>query len=171
MCQARTLAAPEAAATACGHFDLEPDILCLAKAIGGGLPMGATVCSDKIQTPVGKHGSTFGGSPLVCAAGSAAIDFMRDNKLDEQAKQKGDYFAGKLKQHSFANVRDIRHLGLMVGIELKEKSQPYLVKLMESGILAMPAGATVMRFLPPLTISFEELEFVAEKVAAVLPTA
>lgn len=154
---------------ACAHFDLEPDILCVAKAIAGGLPMGAAICSEKIQTPVGKHGSTFGGNPLVCAAGSAAIDFMLENKLDEQALQKGDYFVGKLKQHAFANVREIRHLGLMVGIELKEKSQPYLVKLMENGVLAMPAGATVMRFLPPLTISFEELEFVADKVTSVLP--
>ena len=88
---------------------------------------------------------------------------------DEQAKQKGEYFVGKLKQHAFANVREIRHLGLMVGIELKEKSQPYLVKLMENGVLAMPAGATVIRFLPPLTIGCDELEFVAEKVASVLP--
>jgi acetylornithine/LysW-gamma-L-lysine aminotransferase len=154
---------------ACDHFDVEPDILCVAKAIAGGLPMGAAICSEKIQLPVGKHGSTFGGNPLVCAAGSAAIDFMRENKLDEQARQKGEYFVGKLKQHTFANVREIRHLGLMVGIELKEKSQPYLVKLMGNGVLAMPAGSTVVRFLPPLTISLAELDFVAEKVAAVLP--
>lgn len=154
---------------ACDHFGLGPDILCVAKAIAGGLPMGAAICSASIQRPVGKHGSTFGGNPLVCAAGSAAIDFMVQNKLDEKAREKGDYFAGKLKQGTFANVREIRHLGLMVGIELKERSQPYLVKLMENGVLAMPAGATVMRFLPPLTISYEELDFVAEQVAAVLP--
>ena len=153
---------------ACGYFDLEPDILCVAKAIAGGLPMGAAICSGKIQPPLGKHGSTFGGNPLVCAAASAAIEFMLENKLDEQARQKGDYFAGKLKQHRFAGVREIRHLGLMVGIELKEKCQPYLVKLMENGVLAMPAGTTVIRFLPPLTISREELDFVADKVISVL---
>ena len=156
---------------ACDHFDLEPDILCLAKAIAGGVPMGAVVCAEKIQPPMGKHGSTFGGNPLACAAGIAAIDFMIECKLDVQARDKGDYFVGKLKQHQFANVREIRHLGLMIGIELKEKSQPYLVKLMEQGVLAMPAGATVLRFLPPLVITKEELDLVARKVIEVLPAA
>ncbi|MBI2360228.1 MAG: acetylornithine/succinylornithine family transaminase [Deltaproteobacteria bacterium] len=153
---------------ACDHFDLEPDILCVAKAIAGGLPMGAVLCADKVQPPVGKHGSTFGGNPLACAAAIAAIDYMLENRLDEQARQKGDYFVGKLKEHAFSNVREIRHLGLMIGIELKEKSTPYLVKLMEKGVLALPAGATVLRFLPPLTITYEELDFVLGKLAEVL---
>ena len=156
---------------ACNYFDLEPDILCVAKGIAGGVPMGAIVCSEKIQPPMGKHGSTFGGNPLSCAAGIAAIDFMIATELAEQAREKGEYFVGQLRRHNFANVREIRHLGLMVGIELKEKGQPYLVKLMERGILAMPAGATVLRFLPPLTISHEELDLVAAEVIEVLPNA
>jgi acetylornithine/LysW-gamma-L-lysine aminotransferase len=154
---------------ACEYFDLEPDILCVAKAIAGGVPMGAIVCSDKIQPPMGKHGSTFGGNPLACAAGIAAIDFMLAGGLADQARENGEYFVGKLKQQSFSNVREIRHLGLMVGMELKEKVQPYLVRLMERGVLAMPAGATVLRFLPPLVISKEELDFVAQSVVEVLP--
>ncbi len=154
---------------ACNHFHLEPDILCLAKAMGGGAPMGAVVCAEKIQPPMGKHGSTFGGNPLACAAGIAAIDYMLENRLDEQAQEKGEYFVARIKRHSFANVRDIRQLGLMIGIELKEKSQPYLVKLLEKGVLAMPAGATVLRFLPPLTISREEIDIVADRVIEVLP--
>lgn len=153
---------------ACNHFDLEPDIMCLAKAIAGGLPMGAVLCSDKVQIPFGKHGSTFGGNPLACAAAIAAIDYMLENKLDEQAKDKGDYFVGKLKEHEFANVREVRNLGLMIGIELKEKSTPYILKLIEKGVLAMPAGATVLRLLPPLTIGKEELDFVVEKLVEVL---
>jgi acetylornithine/LysW-gamma-L-lysine aminotransferase len=156
---------------ACNYFDLEPDILCVAKAMAGGVPMGAVICSEKIQPPMGKHGSTFGGNPLACAAGIAAIDFMVASGLAEQAREKGDYFVGKLQQQNFANVREIRHLGLMVGIELKEKGQPYLVKLMERGVLAMPAGATVLRFLPPLTISDQELAVVADQVTEVLPKA
>jgi acetylornithine/LysW-gamma-L-lysine aminotransferase len=154
---------------ACEHFSLQPDILCLAKSIAGGVPMGAVVCSDKIQPPLGRHGSTFGGNPLACAAGIAAIDFMVETGLADQAREKGDYFAGKLKSRTFPNVREIRHLGLMAGIELKEKAQPYLVKLMEKGVLAMPAGATVIRFLPPLTISREDLDKVTETVFQVLP--
>ena len=155
---------------ACNHFDLEPDIMCLAKAIAGGLPMGAVLCSDKVQIPFGKHGSTFGGNPLACAAAIAAIDYMLENRLDEQAKDKGDYFVGKLKEHEFANVREVRNLGLMIGIELKEKSTPYILKLIEKGVLAMPAGATVLRLLPPLTIGKEELDFVVEKLVEVLAT-
>jgi LysW-gamma-L-lysine/LysW-L-ornithine aminotransferase len=154
---------------ACQHLGIEPDILCVAKAIAGGLPMGAILCADKIAAPMGKHGSTFGGNPLVSAAAIAAIDYMLANRLDEQAREKGDYFAGKLKSRQFANVREIRHLGLMIGIELKDKSTPYLVKLMEKGVLALPAGATVLRFLPPLTISPEELDLVAERLTEVLP--
>ncbi len=153
---------------ACNHFDLEPDIMCLAKAIAGGLPMGAVLCSDKVQIPFGKHGSTFGGNPLACAAAIAAIDYMLENRLDEQAKDKGDYFVGKLKEHEFANVREVRNLGLMIGIELKEKSTPYILMLIEKGVLAMPAGATVLRLLPPLTIGKEELDFVVEKLVEVL---
>lgn len=153
---------------ASNYFDLEPDILCVAKAIAGGLPMGAVLCSEKVEPPMGKHGSTFGGNPLACAAAIAAIDYMVENRLDEQAREKGDHFVGKLSGHAFANVREIRHLGLMMGIELKEKSTPYLAKLMEKGVLALPAGATVLRFLPPLTISYEELDFVLGKLTEVL---
>lgn len=153
---------------ASNYFDLEPDILCVAKAIAGGLPMGAVLCSEKVEPPMGKHGSTFGGNPLACAAAIAAIDYMVENRLDEQAREKGDHFVGKLGGHAFANVREIRHLGLMIGIELKEKSTPYLAKLMEKGVLALPAGATVLRFLPPLTISYEEIDFVLEKLTEVL---
>ena len=156
---------------ACNHFDLEPDILCVAKAMAGGVPMGAVLCADDIQPPMGRHGSTFGGNPLACAAGIAALEVMLDDKLDEQAKEKGEYFVGRIKEQSFANVREIRHLGLMIGMELKEKGQPYLVKLMEKGVLAMPAGATVLRFLPPLVISKAELDFVAQKLIEVLPPA
>lgn len=153
---------------ASNYFDLEPDILCVAKAIAGGLPMGAVLCSEKVEPPMGKHGSTFGGNPLACAAAIAAIDYMVENRLDEQAREKGDHFVGKLSGHAFANVREIRHLGLMIGIELKEKSTPYLAKLMEKGVLALPAGATVLRFLPPLTISYEEMDFVLGKLTEVL---
>jgi acetylornithine/LysW-gamma-L-lysine aminotransferase len=153
---------------ACDHFDLQPDILCLAKGVAGGVPMGAVVCSDKVQPPSGKHGSTFGGNPLACAAGIAAIDFMLDENLADQARDKGAYFKAKLLESQFAKVREIRQLGLMVGIELKDKAQPLLVGLMERGVLAMPAGSTVLRFLPPLVITKEELDFVAAQVTDVL---
>ena len=146
------------------HFELQPDMMVLAKAIAGGLPMGAVLCSDKVTIDVGKHGSTFSGGPLVCAAAIAAIDFMVDNKLAETAKEKGEYLIEKLKKQKLPNVREIRYLGLLIGIELKEKVKPFILKLMDSGVLTLPAGATVLRLLPPLTISYEELDVVAKKI-------
>lgn len=155
---------------ACQHFDLQPDILCLAKGIAGGLPMGAVLCSDKLNAPIGQHGSTFGGNPLVCAASLVVIDFMVENRLDEAAKKKGEFLVQKLMEAELSKVREIRHLGLMIGIELKEKVKPYIIKLIESRVLTLPAGATVLRLLPPLTICYDELEIVADKIIAVLQT-
>ncbi|MFQ5865129.1 MAG: aspartate aminotransferase family protein [bacterium] len=153
---------------ACNHFNLEPDLLCLAKSMAGGLPMGAVLCSDKIEFEVGKHGSTFGGNPLCCAAAIAAIDYMLEHNLAQQAKEKGEYFISQFGRHDLDKVREIRHLGLMIGIELKEKAKPYIVKLMDAGVLALPAGSTVIRLLPPLTIGYEELDFVVENLVGVL---
>jgi len=153
---------------ACNHFDIEPDILCLAKAIAGGFPMGAVLCSNKIKVGIGKHGSTFGGNPLACSVAMAAIDFMMENHLDRLAQEKGDYFTDRLKLEKLSKVREIRHLGLMVGIELKEKVQPILLQLQESGVLVSPAGPIVLRLLPPLTIDYEDLDIVANKLVHVL---
>lgn len=150
------------------YFNLQPDIISLAKAIAGGLPMGAVLCSDNIKIDIGKHGSTFSGSPLVCAAANAAIDFMVNNRLAEAAKDKGEYIVNKLEEKKLSKVREIRHLGLIIGIELKEKVKPFILRLMESGVLTLPAGATVLRLLPPLTISYEELSIVGEKIIEVL---
>ena len=87
---------------------------------------------------------------------------MLGNDLAKQAEEKGNYFVSKLDAENLTKVRGIRNLGLMIGIELKEKVQPYLVELMEKGILAMPAGKTILRLLPPVVISNEELDKVAE---------
>lgn len=150
------------------HMKIEPDILCLAKAMAGGLPMGAVVCNDKVVAPTGKHGSTFGGNPLVCAAADAAIEYMLENKLDIQADQKGHFLVRKLQTEKLTKVREIRYLGLMIGIECREKVSPIIRQLMQDGILALPAGMTVLRLLPPLTISYKELKMVAEKLKHVL---
>jgi len=150
------------------HFDVKPDILTLAKAIGGGFPLGAFVCNNKIASMLGKHGTTFGGNPLASAAGFAALKFMTDNNLAEMAREKGKYFVSKFKNIELTKVREIRHLGLMIGIELKQKVKPILEELMKEGILALPAGTTVLRLLPPLVIGYDELDIVAEKLIKVL---
>jgi acetylornithine/LysW-gamma-L-lysine aminotransferase len=153
---------------ACEHYGIQPEMMCVAKSIAGGLPMGAVMCSDRIELAVGKHGTTFGGNPLACAASIAAIDFMLQNNLAAQASKKGDYFRSKFEKNNYRQVRELRQIGLMIGIELKEKSQPYIVKLLEQGILALPAGTTVLRFLPPLTITYEQLDIVLDKLHHVL---
>jgi len=153
---------------ACQHFDLEPDILCAAKSMAGGVPMGATLCSDRVKVEVGSHGTTFGGCPLACAAGLAALNFMLDEKLAEAAEKKGAYFAECLAALASPKVREIRRLGLMVGLQLKEKSTAYIQALSDEGILAIPAGPTVIRYLPPLVISNEDLAYVAKATGRVL---
>jgi acetylornithine/LysW-gamma-L-lysine aminotransferase len=150
------------------HFSLEPDMVCLAKAIAGGVPMGAVLCSDAVEAPVGRHGTTFGGNPLACAAAIAALDFMLENDLAAAAAEKGEYFEKNLDAGSLAKVREVRRLGLMIGIELKEKVKPHLLSLMDEGVLALPAGATVLRLLPPLTITHEELDTVVAAIRKVL---
>lgn len=150
------------------HYGVEPDIMTVAKGIAGGFPVGAVICSDKVNIPFGKHGTTFGGNPLASAAGLAAINFMLENDLAEEARKKGDYFVSKLKVDELSKVRAVRHKGLMIGIELKEKVQPYLQQLMEEGILAMPAGKIVLRMLPPAVITYEQLEKVAEVLNRIL---
>ena len=147
---------------ACNHFNIQPDIMTVAKGIAGGFPVGAALCSNKVCVPLGKHGSTFGGNPLGAAAAIAAMEFMITNNLAEQAKEKGEYFVSQIDIENLSKVRSVRNLGLMIGIELKEKVQPYLVELMEKGILAMPAGKTILRLLPPAIITHEELDKVAE---------
>jgi len=150
------------------QYGIEADMMTVAKSIAGGFPMGALLCSDKIQIEKGKHGSTFGGNPLACAAGTASIEFMIENKLWEQAEAKGKYFKEKLSAFQLGKVREIRVIGLMIGIELKDKSQPVIVELLEKGILSLPAGTTVLRLLPPLTISYEDLDKAVAILAEVL---
>jgi acetylornithine/LysW-gamma-L-lysine aminotransferase len=151
------------------HYGLQPDMLCLAKSIAGGLPMGATLLASHLgELPPQVHGSTFGGNPLACAASLAALDYLEANHLDEHAAELGTWFIERLRQIRSPLIREVRGLGLMVGIELKQKVTPYLQALMGEGVMALPAGLTVMRFLPPLVISQEELERVAEAVEKVL---
>ena len=151
------------------HYGLQPDILCVAKSIAGGIPMGATLLKDSLgPLPSAVHGSTFGGNPLACAASLAAITYLEDNRLPEKAAELGAWFKVELEKLDLPVIREVRGLGLMVGLELKTKVTPYLKALMDEGVLALPAGLTVMRFLPPLVIEKNDLQIVVEKVKKVL---
>jgi acetylornithine/LysW-gamma-L-lysine aminotransferase len=151
------------------HYGLEPDLLCVAKSMAGGLPMGAALIHTRLgELPSQVHGSTFGGNPLACAAALAAISYLEEHHLPERSAELGAWFLGALSRIESPLIREVRGLGLMVGIELKQKVTPYLQGLMAQGVMALPAGLTVMRFLPPLVITKDDLAVVVEKVAGVL---
>ena len=153
---------------ACEHHDVGPDVLCLAKAMAGGVPMGAVLVGDKVPAEVGMHGSTFGGNPLACAASLATIEVMERDGLAGQARAKGARFADAFTRRPLSKVRDFRRVGLMIGIELRERARPHVEALMKRGVLALPAGPTVIRLLPPLVIEDEALDEVAARLHEVL---
>ena len=154
---------------ACQHHDLRPDLLCLAKGIAGGLPMGAVLLGPKVvNIKPGVHGSTFGGNPLACAAALAAIGVIQGEDLPAQAARRGAWALERLGRIAAREIRQVRGLGLLIGIELRQRVTPYLRALMEKGVLALPAGNTVLRLLPPLVISDDDLAAACDAVEEVL---
>ena len=151
------------------HFGVTPDILTCAKSLAGGVPMGAVLIGHKIQnlTP-GVHGSTFGGNPLACAAAVAALYVIEEENLPRQAQVKGAYLIDKLRKIESPNIREVRGMGLMVGIELKEKVAPYIKALQDKNIIALNAGMTVIRLLPPLVISYQQIDHLVDVLTEVL---
>ncbi|MCE2471420.1 MAG: aspartate aminotransferase family protein [Anaerolineae bacterium] len=151
------------------HAGILPDIVALAKAIGGGLPMGA-VCWRAAHGPIARasHGSTFGGNPLACAAAIATLSTIRDEGIVERVRSNGDWLINELEQLNLRSVRNVRGRGLMVGLELRGRVTPALKALQECGVLALPAGLNTLRLLPPLIISRDELGLVIDAISEVL---
>ena len=152
------------------HAGIAPDIMCLAKGLGGGFPMGAFAYTKAIRDVLsaGAHGSTFGGSPLACAAGLAAIAAYRDQDLIKRSAILGANMRNTLRGalEGAGVVRDIRGLGLMIAVELRTKVAPLLKSLMlKHGVIALPAGPTVLRLLPPLVITEKEIDFGVQAIA------
>ncbi len=151
------------------HYDITPDMVCVAKSLAGGVPMGAVLIGEQVQNlTLGVHASTFGGNPLSCAAGVAALTALEEEDLPRQAAEKGAYLMEKLRTIRSPLMREVRGLGLMIGIEIKQKVAPYIRALQEKRILALNAGMTVMRLLPPLVITYEQLDRVASALEEVL---
>lgn len=151
------------------HYNLQPDLVCLAKSLAGGLPMGAVLIGARVGSlPVGAHGSTFGGNPVMCAAALATLDVLEEERLAEKAAALGAYALERLRQIRSPLIREVRGLGLMIGVEIKQKVAPYLNALAERGVLALPAGMTVIRLLPPLVITQEQIDRVISALEEVL---
>ena len=151
------------------HSGITPDLVCIAKSLAGGLPMGAVLFGESVKNLApGLHGSTFGGNPLSCAAALAALTVIEEEDLPGQAAAKGAYLMEELQSIESPRIREVRGKGLMIGIELKEKVVPYLQALQERHILALNAGLTTIRLLPPLVITREQLDQVVAALKEVL---
>ena len=154
---------------ACEYAGIEPDLICLGKAIAGGVPMGAIGISDKVQNiKPGVHGSTFGGNALACAAALAVLDVYEEEQLAVRSAELGAYFQERLQEINSPLIREVRGLGLMIGVELKIRAMGVVRELMDRGVLSLTAGPTVLRLLPPLVISKAEIDTVVEAITAVL---
>jgi len=148
------------------HWDVIPDILCLAKAGGSGVPIGMTLSRDDIMSSlrIGEHSNTFGGNPIASVASSATIDIIVEGKLWEVAADIGNYFMSSLKKltEKYRVVREARGLGLMLGLDLRFDVLHIILKMIENGVLIMSAGTTTLRFLPPCTITKKQVNLVVK---------
>jgi acetylornithine/LysW-gamma-L-lysine aminotransferase len=154
---------------ACLHYGLEPDLMTVAKSIAGGLPMGAILIGPQVgEIPQRVHNNTFGANPLCCAAALAAIDFMLAENLPQRAADMGERMMAGFQTIESSLIREVRGLGLMVAIELKKPAGAYLAQLAERGVLALNAGSTVMRYLPPLVIGSEAVDTVVGRTKEIL---
>ncbi|RLF22605.1 MAG: aspartate aminotransferase family protein [Thermoprotei archaeon] len=157
---------------ACEHWGVEPDIMCLAKGVAGGLPMGVTAAREDVMSKlkVGEHTTTFGGNPLACAAASATLDSILLDGLLENCRTVGNYMLSELQKlkRDFKVVRDVRGMGFMLAVELRSDIRGALLSLISEGVLAAYSGRTVIRFLPPLCMSMNEAHVVLRALRKVL---
>jgi len=156
---------------ACDWENIEPDIIILGKALGGGVfPISCVVADDDILGVFepGSHGSTFGGNPLACAVSVASLDVLVEEKLAERSNELGQFFKDSLEKIDNPIIKEVRGKGLFIGMELTESARPYCEALMEKGLLCKETHENVIRFAPPLVISKDELNWALEQIGAVL---
>ncbi|MDQ0217544.1 acetylornithine transaminase [Peribacillus cavernae] len=156
------------------HFDFQPDIVTIAKALGNGLPIGAMIGKGELAAHFGpgSHGSTFGGNPISIAAAEAVLKQILNEAFLADVTEKGQYLLNQLKKElqNEDTVKEVRGLGLMIGIELKEEAQSVLETLQEKGMLILTAGSNILRLLPPLTADIQEIDLAVEKISKVIRT-
>jgi len=157
---------------ACDHWNTTPDIMCLAKGIAGGVPMGATLVRPDILEAIskGEHSSTFGGNPLSCAAGIAALKALTEDGLIENSEKMGKIFREGLEKlkENHPIIREVRGKGLMIGVELKFEVRDVLMNLIKEGVLMLYSGRNILRILPPLVITEEDITKVLQSLDSVL---
>ena len=143
------------------QYGIRPDVVTMAKGLGGGVPVGAVLAAEScanVLTP-GTHATTFGGTPIVCAAANAVLDIVGDSRFLAEVTEKGEYLKNGILSIGSPNILGVRGMGLMLGIIVDDgKHTAYANKLIEKGVLAITAGKNAVRLLPPLTISKEEMD-------------
>jgi acetylornithine/succinyldiaminopimelate/putrescine aminotransferase len=150
------------------HYGITPDIMTLAKGLGGGVPIGAMLSTDKVAAAFepGTHGSTFGGNPLACSAAVTTLEVLiEDDFILDQCRRMGNYFKKKLEelQKEFPSiVAEVRGMGLLVGIELTRDGAPLVNACMERGFLINCTAGNILRFMPPLIITEKEIDLLIE---------
>ncbi|MGM1048010.1 MAG: acetylornithine transaminase [Bacillota bacterium] len=154
------------------HYGIEPDIITLAKGLASGLPIGAMLGMEKLRDAfsAGSHASTFGGSPLPMAAGLATIETLIEDGLFERAKKTGAYALDRLRNdlQDYPVIRAVRGLGLLIGIEFDEPVAPFIQELHQSGLLVLQGGTHVIRFMPSLYVTHDEMDKAIEILCHVL---
>ncbi len=154
------------------HWNTTPDIMCIAKGIAGGVPMGATLVKPEILAVMGKgeHSSTFGGNPLSCAAGTATLQALTQDGLIENAEKMGQRLREGLERlkEKHKIIREIRGKGLMIGVELKFQVKDIILDGIKNGVLILYSGRNILRFLPPLVISEDDITRVLETLDILL---
>ncbi|TCT16685.1 ornithine--oxo-acid transaminase [Melghiribacillus thermohalophilus] len=156
---------------ACDWEDVEPDMLILGKALGGGVfPISCVVANKDILGVFnpGSHGSTFGGNPLACAVSVAALEVIEEEKLDQRSLELGEYMLQELKKMDNPIIKEVRGKGLFIGVELDEPARKYCEELKEKGLLCKETHENVIRFAPPLIIKKEELNWALDRIREVL---
>jgi len=152
--------------------DVQPDAISWAKGLGGGFPIAAIWVRGPYADVLGpgSHGTTFGGTPLACSVALAVLDTLERDGLQRNAREVGEYFIGKLRALAAKcpAIREVRGIGLMIGIELTLEARPAVLKLAERGLIGIAAGTNVVRFLPPLNITRGEVDEAMEKLARAL---
>src|SRR5213079_2006827 len=152
------------------RWGVEPDLRTLAKSLAGGVPIGATLATEDVERAFrGSHNSTFGGNPLACAAATSAIDYTVRERLWERADRLGIIGVEKLRGLEAPSVREVRGLGLVIGIELRGRAAPVLQALQDDGVLAIGAGSGIVRLLPPLVITDEQWSRSLDALGRALP--
>ncbi len=154
------------------HFDVEPDIITMAKALGGGVAIGAMMATEEVATSLvpGKHATTFGGNALVCAAGVAVIEAIEEENLLQNADKLGRYTMEKLEQlkHKHSIIESVRGVGMMIGVQLTGPGKDIVDKCLEKGLRINCTQGTVLRFMPPMIATKSQIDQAIEILDTVL---